>query len=341
MTVISTTIWMMRRRELNVVSLGIGNWSLVKESILLLVLSLTVRIFSSVTGITRTLFFVSNTLITHNDLNNQQTHIYSIPIPSIHSFNMLHTHNTLSNAITHWWHYWIPDIPSHQTRILFNHKTSLLGVLPQNHSISQPFKPSSFQYIHHCERTHCSSSGTKWNCDGCLYSHSQCTTQCHASWIVLSILLCVFGKVVEGSETLWLVIRIRERDRVLSPWTWFGKGQVQSLQVRPIRCFSSIHHYHLATTRTWIINLWVSQPWRVVCTNCSLFAKWHCSACSSNRGWETGTSIAWWWRVFPSITGIRTQIWVQVEVLDRQQHQRVGNDECDECGGIGERVYWV
>ena len=120
--------------------------------------------------------------------------------------------NTLSNAVTHRWHYRVLDIPCHQNRILSSDKNSLLGVLPQAHSILQPFQSSHFKCTHSRQRTHCSSRGTKWSRHGRVYSHSQCTPPYHPSEIVLSVLLCVCGEVVEDGQALRLATGIREGD---------------------------------------------------------------------------------------------------------------------------------
>ena len=120
--------------------------------------------------------------------------------------------NTLSNAVTHRWHYRVLDIPCHQNRILSSDKSSLLGVLPQAHSILQPFQSPHFKCTHSRQRTHCSSRGTKWSCHGRVYSHSQCTPLYHPSEIVLSVLLCVCGEVVEDGQALRLATGIREGD---------------------------------------------------------------------------------------------------------------------------------
>lgn len=120
--------------------------------------------------------------------------------------------NTLSNAVTHRWHYRVLDIPCHQNRILSSDKSSLLGVLPQTHSIPQPFQSSHLKYTHSRQRTYCSSRGTKWSCHGRVYSHSQCTPLYYPSGIVLSVLLCVCGEVVEDGQALRLATGIREGD---------------------------------------------------------------------------------------------------------------------------------
>ena len=146
--------------------------------------------------------------------HESQAHTIHIQVPPYsHSpYSQPQHKNTLSNAVTHRWHYRVLDIPCHQNRILSSDKSSLLGVLPQAHSIPQPFQSSHFKCTHSRQRTHCSSRGTKWSCHGRVYSHSQCTPLCHPSEIVLSVLLCVCGEVVEDGQALRLATGIREGD---------------------------------------------------------------------------------------------------------------------------------
>ena len=146
--------------------------------------------------------------------HESQAHTIHIQVPPYsHSpYSQPQHKNTLSNAVTHRWHYRVLDIPCHQNRILSSDKNSLLGVLPQAHSIPQPFQSSHFKCTHSRQRTHCSSRGTKWSCHGRVYSYSQCIPLCHPSGIVLSVLLCVCGEVVEDGQALRLATGIREGD---------------------------------------------------------------------------------------------------------------------------------
>ena len=155
----------------------------------------------------------SSCLFTSHDSQTYTQFTYKYHLtPILHVHTQPQHKNTLSNAVTHRWHYRVLDIPCHQNRILSSDKSSLLGVLPQAHSIPQSFQSSHFKYTHPRQRTHCSSRRTKWSCHGRVYSHSQCTPLYYPSEIVLSVLLCVRGEVVEDGQALRLATGIREGD---------------------------------------------------------------------------------------------------------------------------------
>ena len=91
--------------------------------------------------------------------------------------------------------------------------------------------------------------------------------------------------------------------------------------------------HHTVATRAWTLHLRLSQQRGAVCANHALLAQRHRSSRSSNRQRRTGSTRSRGQGVFPAPPGIRAQVWLQVEVPDRQQHCCAGHSDCDKRGG--------